>query len=231
MQKNSPPSAPQYLLFRLVKCFVSEQSPDKINEGDRRPFSEGVWPTPRPHPTPGWRLSSGCGDFGSRSDVPQADKASSLLTQPGCSQPSRLPLALWLQAGYLCHHSDNSLVWSNTSELGSCGCHPSKYPSVLLWRNTRGEETLLQLFLFLSPAPMGRWLVDPADPCGMWVALGRQAGGRVCSTGTRWSWEGALLPAGAGALGLNQPYHLCRWASLIQNYLVVCILLVFVCTA
>lgn len=51
-------------LFRLTKRFVSEQSPDKINEGDRRPFSESVWPAPRPRPTPedaGWSLSTGRG--------------------------------------------------------------------------------------------------------------------------------------------------------------------------
>lgn len=157
-------------------------------------------------------------------NVPQPEKASSHLTQPGCSQPSRLPPALWLRAGDLYHNSDHSLVQPNTSQWGSQVCHPPKYPSIFPWRVTQGEEHLLQLFLSFSPALILQgWLaVYPANPCGMWFALGRRAGGRVRSAGTARSSEGALLPAGAGAVVLNWPYPLCKRASLIPNYLAVC---------
>jgi len=85
-------------LFRLMKRFVSEQSPDKINGGDRHPFSESVGPPDPEAPSdPGDADGALAPDPGA--NVPQAEKASRHLTQPGCSQPSQLPPALWLRAG------------------------------------------------------------------------------------------------------------------------------------
>lgn len=218
-------------LFRLTKRFVSEQSPDKINEGDRRPSSESVWPAPRPRPTPedaGWSLSTGRGGLWLRtreltclSLKKQAAVLPNLvaLSLHGFLQPfdSELEISITIQ----------TTLWDSLIHLSKglrCVTLPNSRASSRGGLHKVRSTYYSSSSLSLSPALILQgWLaVYPANPCGMWFALGRRAGGRVRSTGTAQSSEGALLPAGAGAVVLNRPYPLCKPASLIPNYLAVC---------
>lgn len=111
-----------------------------------------------------------------------------------------------------------TILWcsSNTSHLGSYVDDPPNYPSIFPWRVAQGEKHLLELFLYVSPALILQgWLVVwPENPCGMWFALWRWAGGWRCSKRGAWGklcYLQELVPWSSSCLILS--------ASVIRKYL------------
>lgn len=215
-------------LLKLTKLFVLELPPDKINEGDRHPFSDGGWPSPRPRPSLGTPAGSspvaaGALAPGAGANIPQPAQASSHLTQPGCSQPSQLPPALWVRAGYLHHGSDNSLVLQfDTSQLGSYVCHPPKYLSIFPWRVAWWGVPSTALPLLLSSTDivgMTCYLPSKSPWYAVFFVKASWWGGVLHQDNVR--SKAALLPAGASAVVLNQPCPICKAACVTQKYLAV----------
>lgn len=220
-------------VFRLTKCFVSEQSLDKINEGGRHPFLGSVGPPRGPVGRPGTLAGASCGGFGS------GPGSSTCLgrKKPAASDPT------WLLSAFAASSSSLSLSWKSLPQFRqlwwglirlnsglTCATLPDTQAS------SRGElgEARSARDSPASPSPQrlycrgGSFLTQPIPAVPGLLGEGELVGGRVLHKA---ELGGSFAACRSRCRGLqpapSPPRASCRRSESILQF---CVLLDFVCT-